>query len=133
MNNITVTGNIGKDIELRYTPSQMAIAEFSLASTTGKDDKKKTTWFTVKVFGATAEHLCNTAAKGDRVIVVGRQETDEYTKKDGSKGSFTYLIADEIGPSVRWQTWVKDQSAEVVKQIGKVFPTMSAVEEEEPF
>lgn len=134
MNNVTVIGNIGKDIELRYTPSQMAIAEFSLASTTGKDDKKKTTWFTVKAFGALAENLCNTATKGDRVIIVGRQETDEYTKKNGEKGSFTYLIADEIGPSVRWQAWAKDKSEEVIKKIGKVFPGAAEVaDEEEPF
>lgn len=136
MNTITVTGNIGKDIELRYTPQQLAIAEFPVAVTSGKDDKKKTTWFNVKVFGQLAENLCNTLTKGDRVIVTGRQETDEYTKKDGSKGSWTYLIADEVGPSVRWTAWVKDQSGDTMKKIAKVFPDAKLFNneiEEDPF
>lgn len=132
MNHITIVGKLGSDPEVRFTNSQMAVAEFRVASTTGKDDKKKTTWFSVKMFGKLAEHIADTLFKGDNIIIFGRQETDEYTKKDGSKGSFTYVIAEDAGPSARWDKWVKDKSGETMARVGKVFNNMPATEEE-PF
>ncbi len=121
MNNITVTGNVGQPPELRVTPSGMAVLDFTVASTTGKDDKKKTSWFNVVCFGKTAENVAATISKGDSVIVVGRMEQDEYTKKDGSKGKSTRLVADEVGPSCRWTAWVKDQTDAVVRQVSEKF------------
>jgi len=120
MNNITIHGRVSKDIELRFTQSQLAIAEISVACTSGKDDKKKTTWFDVKCFGKLAENVAASIAKGDTVLVQGRLETDEYTKKDGTKGKFTSLVADEVGVSCRWNVWVKDQTENTMRQVGSV-------------
>ena len=74
-NHITVHGKIGQEPEMRYTGSQMAVISFSVADTYGKDDKKKTTWFEVKVFGQLAENVANTLTKGDNVVIIGRMES----------------------------------------------------------
>ena len=111
----------------------MAVLTFSVADTYGKDDKKKTTWHNVTVFSKLAENVANTIAKGSTVIVVGRYEQDEFTKKDGTKGKSLKLIADEVGASCRWNSWVADQTETTMKQIGQVFPSASQVAEDEFF
>lgn len=126
-NHITIHGNVGKEFELRYTPSQMAVVEFSVADTYGRDDKKKTTWHNVVAFGQLAENFAASASKGTTVIVSGRFEQEEYTKKDGTKGKAVKVIADEIGMSVRWNAWVKDNTDQVMQKIGQTFPGAKAV------
>lgn len=129
-NTITVTGKVGQEPELRYTPSGMAVLTFSLADTYGKDDKKKTTWHNITVFGKLGENVANSIAKGTNVIVEGRFEQDEYTKKDGTKGKSTKIIANEVGVSCRWNAWVQDQSEKVMAQVGQVFPGMTEVSDD---
>lgn len=131
-NHITVTGKVGQEPELRFTPGGMAVLTFSVADTYGKDDKKKTTWHNITVFSGLAENVANTISKGSTVIVVGRYEQDEFTKKDGTKGKAVKIIADELGVSCRWNAWVKDQTNAVMAQVGKVFPDAKLVDEE-PF
>jgi single-strand DNA-binding protein len=133
MNNITLHGTVGKDPELRYSKGGNAVLTFAVADNYGKDDKKKTTWWDIIVFGKLAENVANTIAKGTSVIITGRLEQEEYTKKDGTKGTARKLIAEEVGASCRWNAWVADQTEKVVAQsgfIGKPMPTLS---DEEPF
>ena len=133
MNNITVHGTVGKDPDLRYSASGTAVLTFAIADNYGKDDKKKTTWWDIIVFGKLAENVANTIAKGTSVLITGRLEQEEYTKKDGTKGTARKLIADEVGASCRWNAWVVDQTEKVVAQsgfIGKQIPTLT---DEEPF
>lgn len=132
-NHITVHGKVGQDPEMRYTPSGMAVVTFSVADTYGKDDKKKTTWHNITVFGQLGENTVASIHKGDTVIVSGRYEQDEYTKKDGTKGKSVKLIADEVGVSLRWNAWVKDQTEKVMAQIGQVFPQATAYESGDDF
>ena len=132
-NNITVSGKVGQEPELRYTPGGMAVLTFSVADTYGKDDKKKTTWHNITVFGKLAENTANTIAKGSTVIIAGRYEQDEFTKKDGTKGKSIKLIADEVGVSCRWNAWVADQTETVMAQVGNVFPNARLIEDEQPF
>lgn len=132
MNTITIHGNLGKDPVLDFTPSKMAVAEFSICVTYGKDDKQTKTWFNIKAFGQLAENVCNTLTKGDTCIIVGRMETREYKKSDGTDSKFTTVIADEIGASCRWGAWVKDQSAKTVAKAGKIGRPMPAVQDD-PF
>jgi single-strand DNA-binding protein len=129
-NQIVITGNIGTPPEMRYTASQMAVIEFSVAVTSGKDDKKKTTWHNCKAFGKLAENIVSSVNKGDNVIVVGRIEQDEYTKKDGTKGKSTQLVVDELGMSCRWTAWVKDRTEQVLAQAGISFASPVSDEEE---
>lgn len=135
-NSITIAGNIGQQPELRITASGMAVVDFTVATTHGKDDKKKTSWFNVVCFGKTAENVAASVNKGDSVIVMGRMEQDEYTKKDGTKGKTVKVIVEECGPSLRWDIYVKDQSEKVMAEVGKVgrsMPAPSPFEDEEPF
>jgi single-strand DNA-binding protein len=133
-NHITITGKVGQDPELRYTPGGMAILNFSVADTYGKDEKKKTTWHDITVFNKLAENVANTIGKGSTVIIVGRYEQEEFTKKDGTKGKGFKIIADEVGASCRWNAWVQDNSGAVMQQVGQVFPSAREVlVDEEPF
>ena len=130
-NNITITGKVGQEPELRFTPGGMAVLTFSVADTYGRDDKKKTTWHNITVFNKLAENLANTISKGSTVIVVGRYEQDEYTKKDGTKGKSVKVVADEVGVSCRWNAWVQDQTSSVMAKVGQIFPGATLVDEEE--
>jgi|DEB19_MinimDraft_3_1074340.scaffolds.fasta_scaffold86720_2 single-strand DNA-binding protein len=136
-NTLIINGRVGKEPELRYTPSGMAVLELSIVDSYGKDDKKKSTWHNVVVFGTLAENTAGSANKGDTVLVVGRMEQDEYQKKDGTKGKTVKVVADEIGVSCRWNTWVKDKTSEVIgqvfatKSVGRTMPTVA--DDEAPF
>lgn len=132
-NSITIAGNIGQQPELRITASGMAVVDFTVATTHGKDEKKKTSWFNVVCFGKTAENVAASVNKGDSVIVMGRMEQDEYTKKDGTKGKSTRLVADEVGASMRWDVWLKDRTEQTMKQVGKTFAKQPTLGDEEPF
>jgi single-strand DNA-binding protein len=135
MNNITIHGTVGQEPELRFSASNNAVLTFSVADNYGKDDKKKTTWHNVIVFGKVAENVANSIAKGTSVLITGRYEQEEFTKKDGTKGKTTKLIADEVGVSCRWNAWVRDQTSDTVSQtgfVGKPMPT-SNFQDEEPF
>lgn len=120
MNNTTIIGNIGKPPELRYTPSKMAVAEFSVATTRGKDDKKQTTWHTVTAFGKTAENAAASLQKGNRVIVIGRIDITT-SEKDGQKKTYTKIIADNIGIDLTYDPAYVDKSADTMKKVTDTF------------
>jgi single-strand DNA-binding protein len=85
------------------------------------------------VFGKVAENVANSIAKGDTVLISGRLEQDEFTKKDGTKGKSMKLVADEVGVSCRWNAWVKDQTSQVMAQVGTIGKQMPTLSDEEPF
>ena len=132
MNNITLHGTVGKDPDLRYSQGGNAVLTFTVADNYGKDDKKKTTWWDIIVFGKLAENVANTITKGTSVIITGRLEQEEYTKKDGTKGTARKLIADEVGASCRWNAWVADQTEKVMAQAGFIGKPMPTLTDEEP-
>lgn len=133
MNIVIIHGRVGSDPQLRYSQAGKPVAEFSVADTHGKDDNKKTTWHDVVVFGQIAENICSSVQKGATVLVVGRYEQDEYTKKDGTKGKVKKVIAEEVGGSFRWDVWVKDKTEQVLSQVPKVGRQMPLVDDETPF
>lgn len=96
---LIIVGNVGKDPEMRYTPSGQAVTSFSVASnrqyTTGNGEQvKETIWFRVTTWGKQAE-VCNQyVKKGMKVLVEGRLTPDKatggprvWTKQDGSAGA----------------------------------------------
>lgn len=111
MNRITIAGNVGKDIELKYLPSGMAVANFSVADTTGKDDKRKTIWHNVTVFGDLAENTAGSVVKGTRVVIEGRLTEDKYTNKDGVEVTKMKVLADDVSISVRFGAYEPVQPA----------------------
>lgn len=132
MNHITIHGNVSQEPELRVTNSGMNVLSFNVADSYGKDEKKKTTFHSITVFGQLAENVASSLKKGDSVIVAGRMEADEFTKKDGTKGKSVKIIADEVGFSMRWTPVMADQTSKTLDKIAKAFPTASILDEE-PF
>jgi len=105
---VTVVGSITEPT-LRFSPQGKAIASFSVASTPRVKDGDnwvdgETTWFRVSVFDAMAENVAESFAKGDRVIVQGRFKTRSYQTDAGETRSGLELVADEVGPTLRWAT-----------------------------
>lgn len=119
-NMITIIGNVGKQPELRYTGTQMAVTEFTVATTRGKDDKKQTTWHNVTCFGKLAENVAGSLAKGNRVIVVGRIDITT-SEKDGQKRTYTKIVAENVGMDMTYDIVLIDKSADVVKQVAQTF------------
>lgn len=131
-NNITIHGRIGSEPELRFSGSGTAVLKFAVVDTYMKNNEKKNTWHNIVVFGKLAENVANSATKGTTVIVSGRMEQDEYTKKDGTKGKSVQVIADEVGVSCRWNSWVADKSEAVMAEIGNAFPEARLVSNTDP-
>ena len=84
-----VVGHLGKDPEMRYTPSGQAVTSFTMATSrkwTGADgqSQEKTTWFKVTAWGKLAE-ICNQYLnKGKLVLVEGEVEASAWTGQDGT-------------------------------------------------
>jgi single-strand DNA-binding protein len=129
MNTITVSGNVGREPELKYSASGTAVVKFSVADTTGKDDNKKTVWHDVVVFKEQAENVAASVKKGSRVIVTGRLDKSDYTGKDGVKKQRVEIIADDVSISLRWASVESDSNISNAKTLLNA----DVVEDEEPF
>lgn len=87
---ITLVGNLGNDPEMRYTPSGVPVASFSLAvnkSWTTQDGQRqdKTTWFRITTWRKQAEIISQYLTKGRQVLVVGEiEEARPWTDRDGN-------------------------------------------------
>jgi len=84
---ITILGNTGRDVELRYTPQGTAVANFSIASNAvrgqGEGQKKKTYWYNVSAFGRQAETLAKYLTKGSQILVRGRLNLSAWQTRSG--------------------------------------------------
>jgi single-strand DNA-binding protein len=101
LNKVILIGRLGRDPEMRYTPSGQPVANFSLAtdeSYTGKDGQKvqKTEWHKVVVWGKQAEFCGNYLSKGRLVYIEGKLETRRWTDKDGVEKYTTEIKADRV-------------------------------------
>jgi single-strand DNA-binding protein len=85
-NTIIISGNLGKNAELRVTQGGMNVLNFSLANTTGWGDKEKTNWFRCALFGDRAAKLAEHFTKGTKLLVIGELTFSEW-EKDGVKRS----------------------------------------------
>ena len=100
VNKIIIVGNLGRDPEVRYSQSGMAICSFSVAVTERKKDgeqwKDHTEWFRVKSFGKQAENAGQYLQKGKQVYVEGRLEQSKYKDKEGQERTSVDVIANTI-------------------------------------
>ena len=89
MNKIIVIGNLGRDPELRYTPSGQAVTGFSLASTrrytSNGERREETEWFNCSAWGRLAEVANQYLQKGQQIYVEGRLRSREYNTQAGEK------------------------------------------------
>ena len=116
-NTITLVGNLTRDPELRFTTGGRGVASFGIAVgrryQVNGEWQEQTSYFNITAWGQLGENAAATLAKGSRVIVTGRLEQREYTTRDGDKRTAIEVVADELGPSLRWAT------AQVERQSGQ--------------
>jgi single-strand DNA-binding protein len=101
VNKVILVGNLGRDAELKFTPSGFPISSFSLATTDRRKDKdnnwqERTEWHRIKLLGKQAESLQDYLKKGKQIYVEGRLETRSWDDKDGQKKYMTEILADRI-------------------------------------
>jgi single-strand DNA-binding protein len=96
---IIIVGNLGRDPEMRYTPSGQAVTNFSVATNrnyTGSDGQpvKETMWFRISTWGKQAETCNQYLKKGSKVLIEGRLVPDKdtggpkvFTRQDGTSGA----------------------------------------------
>ena len=95
MNSVNIIGRVCNDVELRYTPSQMAVVKLNVAVDDGYGEKKKTYFIPITVFGKQAENCEKFISKGNRIGVTGKIVTGSY-EKDGRKVHTTDVVADRV-------------------------------------
>jgi single-strand DNA-binding protein len=109
-NNVTVVGNCTRDPELRFTSSGQAVASFGVAVNRRWQNRQTNEWeeavsfFDVTCWQQMAENVAESVTKGSRVIVTGRLDQRSWETQDGEKRSKIEIVADEIGPSLRFAT-----------------------------
>ena len=101
VNKVIAIGNLGKDPETRYVPSGAAVTNFSIAvSESWKDkqtgeEKERTEWINVEVWGKAAEACAKYLQKGSQCYVEGKMQTDKW-EKDGVTRYTTKVRADSV-------------------------------------
>jgi len=97
-----IIGNLGRDPEMRYTPSGRPVTEFSVAVNQSTKNQQTgewveaTDWFRVTVWGDRAERTAEQLRKGTRVFVEGRFRTREFEARDGQKRISLEITADNV-------------------------------------
>ena len=109
-NSVTLVGNCTRDPELRFTSSGQAVATFGLAVNRRWQNRQTNEWeeavsfFDVTCWAQLGQNVSDTLVKGSRAIVTGRLEQRSWETDQGDKRSKVEIIADEVGPSLRWAT-----------------------------
>ena len=101
VNKVILVGNLGKDPELRYTPSGAAVATFSLATTERFKDREgnrqeRTEWHNIVAWRQLAEICGKYLHKGKQVYIEGKIQTRSYDDRDGNKRYITEIVADQM-------------------------------------
>ncbi|MFE7720812.1 single-stranded DNA-binding protein [Nocardia rhizosphaerihabitans] len=105
---ITINGNLTAAPELRYTPAGVAVANFTVASTSRFFDRQANEWrdgdalfLRCNLWREAAENAAESLERGARVIVTGRLKQRSYETREGEKRTVVELEVDEVGPSLR--------------------------------
>ena len=105
-NNVTLVGNLTRDPELRYTTGGRGVASFGLAVNRRYQQngewQEDTSFFNVVAWGDLGENAAASLTKGNRLIVTGRLQQRDYETREGEKRNVIEVIADDLGPSLRW-------------------------------
>lgn len=101
LNKVMIIGNLGRDPELRYTPSGKAVANFTVAvGRIGRDPNgdrtEETEWFRVVTWDRLAETCNEYLKKGMKVYIEGRLQSRKYTDKDGAERTSVEVVANEM-------------------------------------
>ena len=109
-NCVTITGNVVREPELRFTSNGLASASFSVAvnrrrlNQQTQEWEENTSFFDVVCWRELAENAAESLEKGSRVIVSGRLEQRSWETPEKEKRSKVQIVADEVALSLRWAT-----------------------------
>ena len=101
VNKVTLIGNLGKDPELRYTSSGVAVATFSMATSESWKDpegnaQERTQWHNIVAWRKLAEIVGEYLKKGSKIYLEGRLQYRNYDDKNGVKRYVTEIVMDEM-------------------------------------
>ena len=99
LNNISLVGRLTKDVELRYTPSNVAVATFTLAvNRTFKNENgdREADFINCVMWRQQAENLANWAKKGALIGITGRIQTRSYDNQQGQRVYVTEVVAEQF-------------------------------------
>ena len=101
VNKVILVGHLGKDPEVRYTPSGQPVANFNIATSESWNDKagqrqERTEWHRIVVWGKQAELCGEYLAKGRLVYIEGKLQTREWNDRDGNKRYTTEIICSQV-------------------------------------
>lgn len=106
-------GNVTDQPELRFSAKGTPVCRFGLAWrpwTAKGEPEADTVFYEVVSFGSLAEHVAECVNKGDRVVVTGKGELDHWTGRDGTERVTQKIVADGVGPDLRWNTVTVERS-----------------------
>ena len=107
-NTVTIVGNCTRDPELRYTSGGRGVVSFGVAVNRRYQQNnewvEQVSFFDVTAWATLGENVAASITKGTRVIVYGRLEQRSWDTDAGEKRSKTEIVADSIGPDLRWAT-----------------------------
>lgn len=100
-NKVLLMGNLTRDVELKYTPSNMAVANLGLAVNRrykGGDGemKEEVTFVDCEAWGSTAENLSKFFSKGRPIFLEGRLKLDQWQDKDGGNRSKLKVVVENF-------------------------------------
>lgn len=108
---VTLRGRVIRDPELRYSAKGSAVTRFTVVTADRfKDDRtqewseRNTTFWDCVAFGQLGEGVAESIAKGDSVLVAGRAYQEEWEAQDGTKRRSLKVTADDVAPSLRWNS-----------------------------
>ena len=100
-NKVLLMGNLTRDVELKYTPSNQAVANIGLAvnrryKTAEGEQREETTFVDCEAWGRTAEVMNQYLSKGRPVFIEGRLKLETWTDKDGGKRSKHRVVVENF-------------------------------------
>ena len=94
--------HLSRPLQVGFLEGGIVRAAFRVAVSGRRE--REASFFTVVVWRDQAMHAAQSLAKGSRVVVVGRLQQRSWTAEDGTARSVVEVLAEELGPSLRWAT-----------------------------
>lgn len=138
-NTVTITGNLTRDPELKYTPGGTALCQLGVACGHRRLNKQTNEWeeepgfYDVTVWAELAENVAESLGKGNRVTVTGRLQYRQWETPEGQKRNKVDIVADDVAASLRWATVGITRTTREGGYQGDGAPMPEYAPDEEPF
>jgi len=101
LNKVMLIGHLGRDPEMRFTPSGKAVTNFTMATNEvwldqSGEKQERTEWHRVVTWGKLAENCAKLLSKGKQIYIEGRIQTRQWDDKDGNKRYTTEIVANTM-------------------------------------